>query len=54
MQRTLTLSLLAFIGAPLLAQPTIEASENQPEIGDDITVNTGAYTSAGAAGNDQT
>ncbi|MBK9276140.1 MAG: T9SS type A sorting domain-containing protein [Flavobacteriales bacterium] len=54
MNRTLTLSALAFVAAPLLAQPVIEASENQPEIGDAITVNSGAFTSAGAAGNDQT
>lgn len=54
MHRTLTLSALAFVAAPILAQPVIEASENQPEIGDAITVNTGAYTSAGAAGNGQT
>lgn len=54
MQRTLTLAFLAPLAAPLLAQPTITAAENQPAIGDTVTVHTGAYTAPGAAGNGQT
>ncbi len=54
MQRIPTFAVLAALSATALAQPTITATENQPEIGDTITVHTGPYTAPGAAGNGQT
>ncbi len=54
MERTLALLALAAVNAPLIAQPVIVASENQPVIGDAVTVNVGAYTSPGVAGGGQT
>ena len=48
MERTLALLALAAVNAPLIAQPVIVASENQPVIGDAVTVNVPAASATAA------